>query len=325
MDEFISRRLGPELAEYAISSLVRGICAGDSKQVSVHFIAKYLHQLEQETGRITLGAARDWVRGWGRAAPKCPEEELDIVRRARAERWAIWGLENGLETLIETLRDSVTSSGVEVRLGTAVEKVTRDGAGLRVVTGAEEVACDEVVMAAPAFQTAGMVADLCPELAELLAAIPFVDVAVVNIEYRGRVLDHQGFGFLVPSSQPEPILGCIYDTCTFPQGNRTLLTVMVGGAWYRDMVGAATEEEVGARAVATVSRVLGISAAPVRVHCAQLPRCIAQYTVGHTARLGRAREILARHKLPLHLAGSSYDGPGINDTIMSAKLAVIRR
>ena len=159
----------------------------------------------------------------------------------------------------------------------------------------------------------------------LLAAIPFVDVAVVNIEYRGRVLDHQGFGFLVPSSQPEPILGCIYDTCTFPQGNRTLLTVMVGGAWYRDMVGAATEEEVGARAVATVSRVLGISAAPARVHCAQLPRCIAQYTVGHTARLGRAREILARHKLPLHLAGSSYDGPGINDTIMSAKLAVIRR
>ena len=67
------------------------------------------------------------------------------------------------------------------------------------------------------------------------------------------------------------------------------------------------------------------SAAPARVHCAQLPRCIAQYTVGHTARLGRAREILARHKLPLHLVGSSYDGPGINDTIMSAKLAVIRR
>lgn len=180
MDEFVSRRLGPELAEYAISSLVRGICAGDSKQVSVHFIAKYLHQLEQETGRITLGAARDWVRGWGRAAPKCPEEELDIVRRARAERWAIWGLENGLETLIETLRDSVTAGGVEVRLGSAVEKVTRDGAGLRVVTGAEEVACDEVVMAAPAFQTAGMVADLCPELAELLA----------SMEHRGRVLGY---------------------------------------------------------------------------------------------------------------------------------------
>ena len=33
LHEFISRRLGPELADYAVSSVVRGICAGDSKQV----------------------------------------------------------------------------------------------------------------------------------------------------------------------------------------------------------------------------------------------------------------------------------------------------
>ena len=58
LHEFVSRRLGPELADFAVSSLVRGICAGGSKRVSVHFIASYLHQLEQETGRISLGVAR---------------------------------------------------------------------------------------------------------------------------------------------------------------------------------------------------------------------------------------------------------------------------
>ena len=58
LHEFVSRRLGPELADFAVSSLVRGICAGDSKSGSVHFIASYLHQLEQETGRISLGVAR---------------------------------------------------------------------------------------------------------------------------------------------------------------------------------------------------------------------------------------------------------------------------
>jgi hypothetical protein len=31
------------------------------------------------------------------------------------------------------------------------------------------------------------------------------------------VIDNEAFGFLVPSSQPEPILGCIYDTSTFRQ------------------------------------------------------------------------------------------------------------
>ena len=55
LHEFVSRRLGQEVAEFAVSSLVWGICAGDSRQVSVHFIAKYLHQLEQETGRIGSG------------------------------------------------------------------------------------------------------------------------------------------------------------------------------------------------------------------------------------------------------------------------------
>ena len=116
LHEFVSRRLGPELADFAVSSLVRGICAGDSKQVSVHFIASYLHQLEQEAGRISLGVARDWLRSWTAPAQKpSAEEQLDIVKRARQERWAIWGLENGLETLTETLRDHVTRAGAEIR------------------------------------------------------------------------------------------------------------------------------------------------------------------------------------------------------------------
>ena len=42
------------------------------------------------------------------------EEEEELVRRARGGYWAVWGLENGLETLLETLRDSVTRQGVEV-------------------------------------------------------------------------------------------------------------------------------------------------------------------------------------------------------------------
>ena len=56
------------------------------------------------------------MRSWTRSAQKpSPEEQLDIVKRARAERWAIWGLENGLETLTERLRDHVTDQGVEIR------------------------------------------------------------------------------------------------------------------------------------------------------------------------------------------------------------------
>ena len=106
-----------------------------------------------------------------------------------------------------------------------------------------------------------------------------------------------------------------------------------------------------------VSRILNISVAPVRVHSRLLPQCIAQYTVGHRARVQSAKDIIRwistwldnkvninltwhdqlealnilkvlfyprSQKIPLSLVGSSYDGPGINDTIMSSKKAVIQ-
>ena len=99
---------------------------------------------------------------------------------------------------------------------------------------------------------------------------------------------------------------------------------MMGGAWYDQVVGDKTQEEVGSLAVEQVSRILNISAAPVRVHSRLLPQCIAQYTVGHRARVQSARDIIRSRNIRLSLVGSSYDGPGINDTIMSSKKAVIQ-
>ena len=200
--------------------------------------------MEQETGRITLGVARDWFKSWYQSPEQTPEEQMDIVKKARAERWAIWGLENGLETLIEKLDSNVTKQGVEINYAAKIDDIVEDGNKL-VVSGdnMKTLNCDKVIMAAPAFQASKMMQNLSPEVSSLLSSIPFVNVAVVNIQYKGKVLDHQGFGFLVPSSQPDPILGCIYDSCTFPQGDRTLFTVMMGGAWYKDVVGQSCNED----------------------------------------------------------------------------------
>eukprot|EP00092_Neocalanus_flemingeri_P024801 GFUD01026891.1.p1 GENE.GFUD01026891.1~~GFUD01026891.1.p1 ORF type:complete len:468 (-),score=108.11 GFUD01026891.1:78-1481(-) len=320
--EFVSRRLGEDIAQYAIDPMVRGICAGNSKEVSVHFIAKYLHQMEQETGRITFGVARDYIKGQF-SKPDVPiVERLDIVKRARAEKWSVWGLENGLETLVETLQKSLINKGVEIKTGVSVEGIALSS-GKVVLSCETDITCDKLVLALPSNKAAPFVEGISGVLSSLLHSIPFVDVAVVNIEYKGKVLDHQGFGFLVPSNQPESILGCIYDSCTFPQGNRTVLTVMIGGAWYKEMVGSKSPAEVQNQAVKEISKILNISATPVRCDTSFLPQCIAQYTVGHRGRVEQARRVIAERQLPLALAGSSYDGPGINDTIVSARNAVI--
>jgi oxygen-dependent protoporphyrinogen oxidase len=54
--DFVSRRLGPELAQFAIDPMVRGICAGDARSISANsFVAGPMFRLEQEYGGIFKG------------------------------------------------------------------------------------------------------------------------------------------------------------------------------------------------------------------------------------------------------------------------------
>ena len=332
LHDFVARRLGPDIAAYAVAPLVRGICAGDSKEISVHFIASYLHSLEQSSSRICLGWAKDWARGKVFPAAVTAEENSDLVKKARAERWAVWGLAGGLQTLTENLARSLQDRGVEIKMASPVKSLEMEKPGVgfcrdrvAVNTADETLLCDNVVLATPSHTTAQLLAPLHAELADTLASIPYVDVAVTNLEYSGRdIQGGKGFGFLVPPTEHEPILGCIYDTCTFKQGERTILTVMMGGAWYNQTVGEKTEEEVALVAQQTVQKLLGFTAAPQRTATSLLPKCIAQYTVGHRARVAKARQLLNDNCPGLSIVGSSYDGVGINDTILSSKTHVLK-
>ena len=103
------------------------------------------------------------------------------------------------------------------------------------------------------------------------------------------------------------------------QGRRTILTVMMGGAWFNALLQGKSETEIERLALETVSRVLKFQDQPVRTRTKILKQCIAQYTVGHLKRVATARNIIQQGRLPLSIVGSSYDGVGINDTIMSAR------
>jgi oxygen-dependent protoporphyrinogen oxidase len=63
----------------------------------------------------------------------------------------------------------------------------------------------------------------------------------------------------------------------------------------------------------------GLDAQPEFVRISRWPRSMAQYTVGHAARVERIREAAAR--MPwLHLTGNAYNGIGIPDCIALSKL-----
>jgi oxygen-dependent protoporphyrinogen oxidase len=69
-----------------------------------------------------------------------------------------------------------------------------------------------------------------------------------------------------------------------------------------------------------LKEILGIEAAPERTQVSRWRRAMAQYAVGHQARVKRVAERVAA--LPgLKLAGNAYDGIGIPDCIRLGRQA----
>ncbi len=306
--------------------MVRGICAGDARQISAEsFVLGPLFAHEQESGGIFRGMVRGALAGRRKEADG---KQCELARRARSERWNVWSLRGGLGTMVEALEDRLAKEGVEVATGCPVSKVSRGRGDHRVgVTTADgtETSFDHVFLACPASVSSGLLSDASPSCSSLLGDIPFVTVAVVSMEFDGgdaKVPD--AFGFLVPSSEPEPLLGVIFDSCTFPHPEgRTLLTAMLGGHHFDRLFGSSTTEEIEETATGAVAKVLGISRPPLRVVTRVQSGCIPQYTVGHGARVREARRSLEGGGLErVSLVGFSYDGVGINDAIMSARRQV---
>lgn len=98
---------------------------------------------------------------------------------------------------------------------------------------------------------------------------------------------------------------------------------MMGGAWFDKYFGAdSTDEQLLRTAIDHTRNILRIHEDPIAHNVAVLKDCIPQHVVGHTERVKRIREYISEHRIPLGLCGSSYDGVGVSDVILSAKQAV---
>ncbi|KAK3907836.1 Protoporphyrinogen oxidase [Frankliniella fusca] len=321
---FVERRLGWELAEYAISPMICGICAGNAKEISVKFLAKSLFEFEQAHGSITKGllvtAWRNRKKLWSRA----DESKLDpgsLAHKAKQERWSVWSLEGGLEVLPQTILKSIKSHGTKIKMNATCSQILFNSEGAALTIGDKNVQAKTVISTVPAQRLAPLLVQH-PFLTEELGKIPCVTVAVVNVAFKGNVLNHNAFGFLVPPSEERPILGVIFDTCSFPQNGFTVLTVMMGGHWFESRLGKApSSDSIFRTAISEIRSILNISDEPYDYCVSVLKDCIPQYVVGHQNRVQKIREYILKNKLPLLLAGSSYDGVGVNDVIFSAKQA----
>lgn len=191
----------------------------------------------------------------------------------------------------------------------------------------EQVAASHVISTIPACYLAPAVRGALPGLAAALDEIKFVDMAMVHVGFHDRAHSTDGFGYLVPTSERERMLGVVFDSNTFPVQNaaaggpegedQTRLTVMAGGAHFPDIL-SLTESEIRGIALDALRRHIGIVSTPEFARVLTMRNAIPQYHVGFESTLARV-EKAARQAPGLLLGGNSLYGIGLADCVTRSK------
>ena len=205
-----------------------------------------------------------------------------------------------------------------------VETIERAGQGFRVRADGEWLEASNVIVATPAPAAATLVADADAELARLLGTIPYSSSAMVAMIFDEAKFDGQraGFGFLVPKCERDRLAACTFVGTKFlhrTPADRILLRCFFGGIGDEAILNESDDSMITI-AREELRRILGLTAAPLLTMVSCWPKAMAQYTVGHGARV---KEIRARAAaIPgLHLAGNAYDGIGLSDCVRAGRQA----
>lgn len=350
---FIAKHFGEDLANYVMNPLCRGVFAGKSSELSFKSCFGAPFDVAKQHGSIVRGLLKNSVQEMGKKlkGERVEETEAEKQLKERVKGTAVWTLKGGLQELTEAMTNKLLEDPrVEIRLNSPVSSIltSQSSSRVRLVTSQDGVVtsldADHVISSIYAKDLAQTlredvafndVSHHKENLADLLQGIPAVTVCVVNLEYIGDVLPFSGFGYLIPSFESGPFLGCVFDSCALPQHNArswtpgkpsTRITVMIGGAWYEDFFGnpkdgvpLTTFEQM---AIDGVRSHLKIEKTPCRTFVTLQKNCIPQYLVGHSSVLASIDASLAASRLPLSLVGSSFRGPAVNDCILNSKLEV---
>ncbi|VDL99698.1 unnamed protein product [Schistocephalus solidus] len=332
VDEFLRTRFDDEFADYFGSALVRGICAADSRNISVSALLPQLVKWDASGPNILLGAAKEMLLGalGLRTTSLPPEVEIFLPKPTGLKiPWSprVLSFRKGMQTLTRALVDHLRESpNVALRSGAKVSSVNcRNGQfELHLHEGEgslyRQVQADSVFLCAPA-STCGAVlqkAALLPAESEALALLrpsnsPSASIAVVALEFDGNLgqspaKPHQrAFGHLVPRSESGPVLGIIYDSSVLPHlsgpdGNCTRFTVMLQPRvdWLTATTAATPfdlaepiREELLRLAIEAVRTHLGLKvSSPERSIVGIWMHSIPNYPLGHIQNVRRIRRAI---------------------------------
>jgi oxygen-dependent protoporphyrinogen oxidase len=303
---FVGRRFGREALTYLAEPMLAGFHRGDARRLSVHSLFPALVDAERKEGSV----ARAWHRNaaaWGQ------------------QRQRSMSLGGGLRQLVEGLRAALPS-GV-VATGSQVSKVERGQPYVVRFVDGRTLSAAAVVLAAPAYVAAELVAALDRELADLLGSIRYVSAVTVALSYPSGAVRRplRGWGLVVPVPERRRLTAATWLSSKWPNrapAEHVLIRASLGGS--HDP--AAIDEPDGILigwAHDDLRGIVGLSTEPTMARVYRWRRAIPQLEVGHGDCLSRIERRLAR--LPgLFISAGGVRGVGISECIADAQ-AVAQR
>ncbi|HEY4053439.1 MAG TPA: protoporphyrinogen oxidase, partial [Terriglobales bacterium] len=323
--KLVERHYGREMVERVADPLLSGVYGGSADELSASSVLARFAEIEARQGSLgrALVAGRK-LKNLSTEQGSAGQPRAAVPTRS-GTRSLFTSLKSGMQMITDGLAAQIAE--LDIRLNTQAQAVKPEFGKWLVANSGRTEEFDGVIIAAPAYVAAELLRSQIPQVSAELEQIRYSSSITVALAYddKTRASLPSGFGFLVPRTEGKRILACTFVHNKFSgraPKDRALVRCFLGGSRDEDIL-RLRDDEITSIVRRELQEILGITYAPDFVKIFRWPRAMAQYTVGHKARVERLRKLVSSAP-GLALAGNAYGGIGIPDCVRSGSEAAAK-
>lgn len=314
--DFAIRKFGTEPTHKLIETFLKGVWAGDPEKLSSEFALKFLVELENEYGSIFSGFFSQI-----------------LAKKEKKKTKSIISFRHGLQFLTSKIAEQLDKAFL--KLNHEVHSIEREGNDyvLNIKDRDEQLKAKKVIFANKAYEAAGLLENLAPDLSKTLSSIYYAPIALFAYSLPKnkfkRSLD--GFGYLSADNNYET-LGTIWASELFPERNlenEYICLSFIGGAKNSKII-EKSDDLIWAKIVEEQLKVYqgwtngDLKAGDFRLIASKkIVKAIPQLNIGHREILRELKELSSSKSTDFLFTGNYITGVSIKDTLACSKACSI--